>query len=170
MTKINIEINLEDLVDDLFATATGDEYGVEPTMSLQEAFKNQVVNSLVLEVKNNLKQDAQELLTREGSQQIKEFVEGELKGIIYRKLRAGELRSRWGGFKTYDELIENAITGSHIEHVIKKHIDAKADKFAKEMRARYDNVFAAKIVGALNDQKMLSPEVAKILLGESDGQ
>jgi len=34
------------------------------------------------------------------------------------------------------------------------------------MKSRYDNVFAAKIVQSLSLQKMLNPDVAKMLLGE----
>lgn len=165
MNNIKIELNLNDIVEDMFADADYDEFGASPSASFSEEVKNSVVNqvsnNLVKQVKEECIRSAGELSANVAS----EFVQKELEGIITRKLRSGELRTGWQGFKSFDELIENKLNSLNLERVITRHIDTKAQEFAKDLKLRYDNVFAAKIVQNLNEQKMLSPEIAKILLG-----
>ena len=50
------------------------------------------------------------------------------------------------------------------------HIKSLADKFAKELKERYDIVFATHIVAKVNELGMLKENVAKLLLENSNGE
>ena len=165
MQNLKIEINFDDLISDIFESAEGDEYGCSPTMDFKDALRESIIYQVKKEMMSSIKAEALEDMRKQGQQQVQEFINGELKGIIHRKMLAGEFRSVRGGFQSFDEVIEKHLSSMNVESVIKRHIDTKADAFAKDMKARYDNVFAAKIVQSLNNQKMLSDDVAKILLG-----
>jgi hypothetical protein len=168
MKGFKIEINFDDLVDDMFCDAEYDEFGASPSYSFKDALKEDIIRQVSSKIIPEIKQTANDEVKNLASDQVKNFVSGELDGIIQRKLRKGEINTRYDGFKTFDEIIEKQLDRMNIENVIERHISAKADVFAKEMKARYDNVFAARIVGSLKEQKMLSPDVARILLGDDD--
>lgn len=168
MKGLKIEIDFNELVNDMFSDARYDECGVEPSSSFSEAVQGEIVRLVSNHIIKESSSNAQIEASRLAKEAVESFLDKEMQGIIYRKLRAGEVRinSYSGGFKSFDEIIEKNMSSMSIEKVIKQHIDRKADDFAKEMKARYDNIFAARIVSSLKDQKMLSPDVAKILLGE----
>lgn len=168
MKGLKIEIDFNELVNDMFCDASYDEYSAEPSSSFKEAVQADIVRSVSSHIIKEASSNAKIEASRLAKEAVESFLDKEMQGIIYRKLRAGEVRinSYGGGFKSFDEIITANLSSMNIERVIKQHIDKKADAFAKEMKARYDNIFAARIVSSLKDQKMLSPDVAKILLGE----
>lgn len=165
MNKLTIEVNFNDLVSDMFCDAEQDKYGVSPTGEFKDYLKQDIVSQISSEIIKGIKADVKAQIAKDAGDQISEFVSGELQGIIIRKLRAGEVRTNWNGFTSYDELIEKSLNSRSVETAIERHINEKAKSFAKDMKSRYDNIFAARIVGALKEQKMLSPEVASLLLG-----
>lgn len=167
MGKFTIEINFEDLVDEMFYEATTDCDGyVEPSSTFKKALMDSVVGELKCGVLKSVVDNAREMIREQVQTQANEFIATELQGIILRKMRSGEVHSNRGyGFKNFDDLIEQAIGRISVERVIEQHIDKFSKAFAADMKKQYDNVFAARIVSSLNDQKMLSPEVAQILLG-----
>jgi hypothetical protein len=160
-----VTVNMQDVIDDIFETAENDGYGHYPSKDFKQALRDDIIYHIRTQLMQELRPAAMELMRDQGQAQVVEFISGELRGIIHRKMRAGEFRSHRGGFNSFDEVIEKNLSTMNIESVIKRHIDKKAEEFAKELRARYDNVFAAKIVGKLKEQNMLAPDVAKLLLG-----
>lgn len=168
--NFTVTVNFDEVIDDLFESAEREEFGCYPSTTFKEALQHQIVSEVKRELMKGLKDAAYEQMREQGQQQIQEFINGELKGIITRKLRAGEFRTPRGGFQSFDQVIENHLTKMNVENAIARHMDIKADAFAKEMKARYDNVFAAKVVARLKEQKLLAPDVARLLLGDDDAE
>lgn len=169
MKNIKLEISLNDIVEDMFVDCEIDyDMGARPTKSFSEEVRNEIVSSVSRQIASDIKGKALDDAKNKAKEIAENFVSGELQGILTRKLRAGELRAGYNGFKSYDVLIEDRIKRFDIDGLIKKHIDIKTKDFADEMRVRYDNVFAAKVVQGLNNQKMLDPNIAKLLLGDAN--
>ena len=170
MDKFKVEINFDDLVSDMFdcADVDGDEYcsSVTPSMSFKDSLKADVVRTISQSIISSIKKECMVNAESLAIEKANEFVEIELQGILLSKLRTGDIHTKYDGLKNFDELIEKKINSINIDAIILKHINNKADEFAKEMKLRYDNIFAAKIVHSLKEQKMLAPDIAKILLGE----
>jgi hypothetical protein len=170
MENLKIEISLNDIVEDMFVDCEveGDHgmYGASPRRSFSDEVKASIVSSVSASLISSTEKSAIENAGEKSKEVVNSFINGELQGILTRRLRSGELKTRFNGFKSYDELIEDKLSRIDIEKIIEKHIDIKTKEFAKEMRLRYDNVFAAKVVQGLNDQKMLDPNIAKLLLGD----
>lgn len=168
MENIKLEISLNDIVEDMFVDCEIDyEMGARPTKSFSEVVRDQIVSDVSRQIVSDIKGKALDDAKNKAKEIAENFVSGELQGVLTRKLRAGELCTRYDGFQSYDVLIEDLIKRFDIEGLIKKHIDIKTKDFSDEMRARYDNVFAAKVVQGLNNQKMLDPNIAKLLLGDA---
>lgn len=166
MSKVTIELNLEDVINEMFEDSSYDGYEWIPNSSLSEVMLERVINKVSGEIKNLISEDSLKKAQTQAEVSIDGFLEKELEGIILRKLRSGEVRTSFRGFKTFDQLIEESLSSRNIENVIEKHVKRKAEEFAKDLKARYDNVFAAKVVQSLNQNNMLSDDVAKLLLGE----
>ena len=82
------------------------------------------------------------------------------------KVAAGEkLIKRYDGDSiTVEELVENSFRDFNARNGIIKQINEYCEKFAKELRNRYDMAFAAKIVQNMIDQKLVKDEaIAKLL-------
>jgi len=168
MNNFKVEISLNDIVEDMFVDCEIDcDIGARPTTSFSDEIKGSIVRGVSQNIVSEINKSAIEGAAKKAKEVTDDFVNKELQGILTRKLRAGELKTRWSGFKSYDELIEDKLSRIDIESVIEKHINIKTKEFAAEMRVRYDNVFAAKVVQGLNDQKMLDPNIAKLLLGDN---
>lgn len=165
MRNLKIEINLNDIVEDMFCDAEYDELGATPSQSFSEAVRGDVISSVSKALINQASDTSKHQAAKVAVEVAEKFINSELDGIILRKLRVGELRLSHGGFKSFDDLIESRISRFDIDKMITRHIDLNTKKFAEEMRLRYDNIFAAKVVQGLAKQKMLDPNVAEMLLG-----
>lgn len=167
MKGIKIEINLNDIVEDMFCDADIDcDTGASPTSSFSDAVKDSIIHSVCSDIKKQISTKAIESAQIKSHEAAESFIEKELGAIITHKLLSGEVKTKYNGVKTIDELIEDHLSASRIQKVLENHINKKAEEFAKDLKARYDNIFAAKIVSSLSKQKMLSPEVSKLLLGD----
>lgn len=167
MENLKVEINLNDIVEDMFVGCDIDcDIGASPTKSFSNEVREAIIAGISSQIISEVKSKSLDDAKNKAKEVAGQFVDGELQGILTRKLRSGELNTRRNGFQSYDALIEDHIKRFDIEGLINKHIDIKTKEFAAEMRVRYDNVFAAKVVQGLNDQKMLDPNIAKLLLGD----
>lgn len=167
--KFKIEINFDDLVNDMFndADIDNEEFGssCRPSVSFKESLKNEVIRNIAATIITSIKRECMIESETKVREKANEFIESELQVILLQKLKSGDIHTKYDGLKNFDELIEKKINSINIDAVISKHINNKSDEFAKEMKSRYDNIFAARIVHSLKEQKMLAPDVAKILLG-----
>ena len=166
MNNLKIEISFEDIVSDMFCSAESDEYGVSPTQSFSDAVKENVISSVARAIESKVSSEALKSAQMASHDAANEFINNKLSSMIIEKLETGEVKTRFNGVQSIDGLIEQALSSNRIENIIKSHVNKKADEFAKELKARYDNVFAAKVVSSLSKQKMLSPEISKLLLGD----
>ena len=166
MKGFTVEVNFDDIVSDMFCDADHDEYGAIPTQSFSDAVKDSIVRSVCSDIKSQISADAMKSAQMKSHDAANEFIDKELSDLITEKLKTGEVKTRFNGVQSIDGLIEQCLSSNRIESIIEKHVETKANDFAKELKSRYDNIFAAKVVSSLSKQKMLSPEVSKMLLGD----
>lgn len=167
--KIVIELSFDDIVSDMFGDASHSEYGCEPASSFSEAVRDAVISQVVREVRKSVSDAAVQKASELAIEEAKKFIDGELKTILRERLVAADFEVR-GSKQNLDTIISGRIHTLDPIRTVTNHIDQKSEAFAKEMKARYDNVFAMKIVQSLNSQKLLSPEVSKMLLGDENEQ
>lgn len=166
MKKIVIELSFDDIVSDMFGDASHSEWGgCEPSNTFSEAVRNAVIDKASREILKLISEKAIHTASQVAIDAGREYVEGAMKAQLEERLTTGVFEVR-GSSVTLDSIITSRINGMDPVSIVNRLVDTKAEAFAKEMKARYDNVFAMKIVQSLNNQKLLSPEVSKMLLGE----
>lgn len=168
MKDMNIVISFESIVEDMFIDARVDEESATPTASFKEYVKDAIIRDVVREIKKVISDEAIKQATTAAAAISENFIKYELEQMVKDKLLSGEVETRYSGKQKLDDMIESKLKTISIESVMSKHIDQKAELFTRELKARYDNIFAARVVESLNQAKLLSPDVAKILLGESN--
>jgi hypothetical protein len=165
--NLNISLNLDDVVEDMFSNADMDpEMGVSPIRSFSEEIKSQILHDVTRSLIDSVSKDALEKSSKVAIDSANKFTDYELESIILEKLKSGILTTSRSSEISIDTIIEERINRFDVDTLIRKHIDQKTEAFAKELKVRYDNVFAAKVVQGLSKQKMLDPNVAKLLLGD----
>lgn len=167
MSKITIELSFDDIVNNLFADADRDDYGdVIPPRTFSEEVRATIISNVTYEIKKMISEDAVKVAAKMAAEEARKFIDEKLREIVNERLLTGTFEVRRGFSESLDQIIEERINRLDPARIVSNHIDVKAEIFGKEMKARYDNVFAAKIVQSLKQNNMLSHEVAKILLGE----
>lgn len=159
MSKLNISIDLEDLVSELI-------YQGDDGASFTESVKSEVVMKSSKEIVNLISEQQKENVAKEVYTIVSEFVEKEMPSVILGKIKQGEVQTKYNGLMTFDQIIEKHMSSQKIESVITNHIDKKLSAFTKDLQSRYDNVFAAKVVKALNENGMLRHDISALLLGD----
>lgn len=162
--KIKLEIDVDDVVESIVEDSTIEDGGVYPNSTFTEALQERIVYACSQEIRKAIMPNALSQMQQEVNLVTTEFIKKELHGKILRKLRAGDFRSpRASAFVSYDDAIDKILAQSRIGEALETLIDHKIKEFQKELKARYDNVFAAKLVGSLKDNNMLRADIAHML-------
>lgn len=160
MAKLNLTIDMSDL----FFEVNDDEGGAE--FSFNEILKDAVISEVKAQVRN--------LAQNEIKNVISEFIQNDL--IV-------EVRA---GMKTHlhEFLVNKKLTGKYndltVSEVIERQFDMEigrnesigrevgklAEKWGATLKAQYDAAFATKIVHKLNEEGLLLPSAAQLLLSK----
>ena len=134
MNTLKLELNLNDIVDDMFCDAEVCEFGgVSPSQSFSEAVRSTVISDVSRGLIGQLSEASKKKASDMAEEVTVKFIESELSGIVSRKLRTGELLVGRTIFKSLDDLITYRISSFDVDKVIRDHIDKKTNDFAKEM-------------------------------------
>lgn len=169
MSILKIELDIQEIIDGMFYDAPEGEFGgVEQPYTFNDAIKADIIRTVTNEIKHNISENSKDEAVKVISKTASSFIDSELEGIILRKLRSGEIATRYNGFEKIDDLIERKLNNNSVDNSINRHIENKINDFTAEMKTRYDNVFAAKVVQSLHKNKMLDSNIAEMLLGGND--
>ena len=164
---MKIEIDLEEIVGDMFTEASFDHYdGVTPSGTFKEAVADAVVSAVTREVIKNITNTSRDTVLQKAVDVTQKFIDEELANLVVGKLRSGELLTRSCGVQTISFLIEERIKSARVDDIIQKHIKQCVEGFVKDMKMQYNTIFAATLIGEMSDKKMLNHDIAKLLLNK----
>ena len=169
--KIKLEIDVEDVVSEMFGDASIEDGGTYQNSTFTRALQEHIVYACSQEIRKAVMSNALSQMQQEVNLVTTEFIKKELQGKILRKLRAGDFRSpRASSFVSYDDAIDKILAQSRIGEALETLIDRKIKEFQKGLKDRYDNVFAAKLVCSLKDNNMLRADIAHMLFDAVPGK
>ena len=161
MGKIKVEIELDDLY-----------FEGEDEINFTELAKKTIENRVTFEIWNKFKEDVMPSFESQVKRRIELDKELKIKLTVDELFKKPEFKKNYYDDKkvSLNEYIENYLTGftlnsREFEYNIEKIIKKSAEDISKQLKDRYDILFASQIVTKLNEQGMLKEEVAKILLG-----
>jgi polyhydroxyalkanoate synthesis regulator phasin len=152
--KIEIKIDLEDLIQDMFESESSD---------LTEHVKSEITRNVVRTVTAKIQTNLDKLLSEKITPQVNESINVKANAAIDDLIEKGEMTYRQEKITIVDYVRQRFEAGSGWGSPDGK-IESLAKKFGNEMKLQYNNVFAMNIVKNLAEQGLLNEDVAKALL------
>ena len=152
--KINVEVDLQDLVEDMQSNERYD---------LSEAIKSQISYAVAQKVSSMAQASVEKLLSERITPQVNQIVEAKVSSALDHLIAVGELNIR-GNTTSIKEYVENCFMNNTGWSSPSKQIEKIAKEFGNEMKMQYNNIFAMNIVKNLSEQGLLNEDVAKALL------
>lgn len=150
-TEYESEVAITDLVkDEITSRIKKDAYEMF-SKDAKEAFTNQVVRKIELDKDLVIKDTLKELFSNKK---------------IFKSSYNGQTTEMTLEEKITYELERNYNNESKFNDYFRKHFESCTTQISKELKDRYDLLFASQIVAKLNEQGMLKEDVAKILLNK----
>lgn len=155
--KLNIEIDLEDLVSDMLCDETSD---------FKEAVKSEITRGVIGGVKQSIQQQIDKLVSERVNPQITALIDAKVMETLDALIDAGEMSIRGKNVKIADYVrqVFEGNTGWNNPH---DKISKIAKDFGNDLKMQYNNLFAMNIVKNLSEQGLLNADVAKLLLAPS---
>ncbi|KZE77515.1 hypothetical protein AV926_14170 [Myroides marinus] len=150
-TEYEDEVSITSLVKEEITSRIKKEAYEMFSKEAKEAFTNQVVRKIELDKDLVIKNTIKELFTNKK---------------IFKNTYGGQLTEMTLEEKITNELERNYNTESKFNDYFRKHFENCTTQISKELKERYDLLFASQIVAKLNEQGMLKEDVAKILLNK----
>ncbi|MDM1494966.1 hypothetical protein HX089_05330 [Myroides odoratimimus] len=151
-TEYEEEVSITSLVKEEITSRIKKEAYDMFSKEAKEAFTNQVVRKIELDKDLKIQETLKHLFMEKKIFQHNYGGEG-LKEMTLEEKITKELEC------TYN-------TESRFQDFIRKHLEKCTEQISKELKERYDLLFASQIVAKLNEQGMLKEDVAKILLNK----
>lgn len=162
--KINVTVDLAEFY-------TESEYG--------ESFSEEIKRYIVFESKRLAFEEFKKEMTEEFFKMIrkefdeqKEFFVGKVFNelVVDAKIKKSQFATDKDALMSISdwmkiELEKTILSDSKLRDNLNNQTKNSADLISKELKTRYDLLFASQIITKLNENKMLNEDVAKILLG-----
>lgn len=135
---------------------------------LQHALTEKIKNDVAFEIQKSIASKVEEHITRKVKAEVEErmyrFMNVAIEDIIQKEKLKYDNKEM-----TLVEYIRNVFSNRNHWQNADESIKKSADKFGKEMKDRYDLLFASQLVAKLNNEGMLKEDVAKLLLDKPIG-
>jgi len=159
--KINVTVDLGDFFsedDDMsFSDQVKKDISNRINRTIWESLNKEMVSAFENQVKRKIELDKDLKI----SEKINDL-------FINQKVK----KSQWDGFEMVSlsefielELTKNFSPSRDFDLKVERLVKDKANELVKELKDRYDLLFASQIVAKLNENGMLADDVGKMLLG-----
>lgn len=159
--KFKVEVDLNDF------------YSEEEGETFSQAVKDYIATQVKTKVLEGFKATIYEEFTNAVKAKV-EVEKNELVVVYLNELTATEkIKNGRSGEITIQEYIKEkledyTLKNSNFDNMVVKMVKELGNEIGKELKDRYDMLFASQIVMKLNEQGMLKEDVAKVLLAKKD--
>lgn len=160
MSKLNLTIDMSDL----FFEVNDDEGGAE--FSFNEILKEAVIGEVRSQVRKIASDEVKTVIDSFVEADLKVEVRAVMKSFLHDFLANKKLAGRYAG-QTVEEIIEaNFNNEIGRNESIGREVGKLAEKWGSTLKAQYDAAFATRIVHKLNEEGLLLPSAAQLLLSK----
>jgi hypothetical protein len=158
--KINVTVDLSDFYSE------GDE----------QSFSEQIKQSIAYDVRTKILNDWREKINVDFSNEIKAEIEAQ-KGILISEtvkmcFDAKQVKERYGSAMVSIEEYVNGVLDNDLkvsesfQSKLRGWSEKATNEITKELKDRYDLLFASNLVSKMNELGMLKPDVAQLILNK----
>jgi hypothetical protein len=145
-------------------TVEVDEFWLDEESELAPALQNSIKNEVVQQIKLSVQTQVSNFMDKIMKEEIKGKLDAIVTDLMRDFLAKGTVKGSYSSDPemTLTDWIKKQVTSqnSTIQDWIKKSVEAQV----KDLKVRYDLLFATQIVSKINEQGMLKEDIAKLLL------
>ena len=142
----------------------------EDSGTLDEELKSYVIHDVIMQIKSGIREKIETEISSQIQKQLEqcmyEYIQKEVKDFI------SEGKIRKSSYNKEEILIKDWIkekfTGDTGYNNTEKVIKSLAKDFGKELKERYDLLFASQLVAKMSETGLLKEDVAKLLLPKQE--
>jgi len=160
--KIKVEIDLEELIQDLFEDYDPDE-GID--IDLRDDIKNDIVFKAKQAVLKEVKEPLRDEINSRVKILVKDAYADEVNAAVKEYVKKGKVKGRYHSDPemSVDEWIKSEFDTSISNNELVKIVRKQADIAVEEIKGRHDMMFATQLVMKMNEQGLLKKGVMNSL-------
>ncbi len=162
--KMKIEIDVDDLLEGMLQDG---EWGTEISGSIKDEFQNSIKKSILHDFTEKLKPRIEKQVSETLTPLIEGSIQPKVDEIINNIINDGTIDFGRGEEKTFESKIKELFSSRSGWNNPSDYMEKIAKKYATEMKAQYNNVFASMIVNNMNEQGLLKDDFSRLLLEQN---
>ncbi len=167
--KITVKVDVQEVLDELFEDFNPEYDTME--FDLKDGIKDSIIGDtkrqLITFYGNEFKQQIQSQVKTLVTEEISTTIEKSVKDFA----KNGKIESRYGSDEpmSLQEWVRKVFseTGGRRDDLMIKAVKQDAERCVKEVKSRYDMLFASQVISGLKQQNMLKDGVFEALMKES---
>lgn len=159
--KLKIEIDLDDLISSLF------DYEEGQTMALKSAVEQKIIQEVYVKVRDKMESQVNHKMENEVSKMLSDILGGVLTSHITKYVAEEKVfppKYSRDPKISLEEWVEQKVTERNSYNSLNKLVEVKSDAFVKELRRRYDLLFASNVVAKMKGQGLLKDGVYESIM------
>ena len=132
---------------------------------LSTALTAHIKRSVIVDITKSIEDKVEKAVSEKVSARIDEKLDAVIDNTVSDMLEAGMITINRQPISIVQH-IKNMFEKGHGWNDPRRQMEAIAKKFGAELKAQYNNIFAAQIVENMREQGMLKDDVAKLLLNK----
>ncbi len=135
---------------------------------LEPSLKKYITNSVVQSINKSIADKVDKAITKEVSAQVEKSLYRKIQKLVAEIIKTEKIKS-YGSKEpaTIEEYIKLSLKNTHTWSNPTDQIKKIAEAFGKELKARYDVLYASQIVAKLSDNGLLKDDAIKMLLEDN---
>lgn len=143
-----------------------EDFWLDEESDLESALTSHITNSVVAKINKSIENKVDDTITRQVKQQVQNQLLKKTNKLIDEFIDKGTIKGEYSSDPeiTIEEYIKQKFSKRNGWGNPSSQIEKLAEKFGKELRNRYDLLFATQIVKKLDKEGLLKENIAKLIL------
>lgn len=144
------------------------DFWLDDDEELEPSLKSYISEKIIDGIFKSIEKKVETQITMQVKEQVEKTLYQKIGTIIDIVINTEKINDGYSNHKiTIEDYIKKQFTENTKYHSPKEKIEQLAEDCAKELKERYDLIFASHIVAKINEQGMLKEDIAKLLLENS---
>ena len=165
--RLKIELDVDDLLEGMIQDG---EWGAEISGSIKDEFQNSIKQSVLHEFTEKLKPRIEKNVSETLLPLMEGVIQPKVDEVINNIINDGAINFGRNDVCTFESKIKDLFSSRSGWNNPQEQMQVIAKKYAMEMKAQYNNVFASMIVNNMNEQGLLKDDFSKLLLEQNKGK
>jgi len=143
-----------------------EDFWLDDEQELQPALEKHLINSIVRQISKSIEKKVEDKVEREAKIQIENTMYKQIQVKVSEIIATGKVKGQYSSDPeiTLEKWVKNEFMDNSRYRSTSDQVKKLATQYGKELKDRYDLLFASQIVAKLNEQGMLKEDIAKLLI------